>query len=230
MVSSVNNSATTASTTSASSLVSGANSALDKTAFLKLLIEQLKHQDPLKPQDDTQFIAQLAQFSSLEQSMQTNSALGSMTSVLQGQSNAQTTALVGKIATLQGTSVALDGSGTGATATFSLAAASSTTKATISDANGKTVRELDLGAKSAGISQFKWDGRNSTGSVQPAGNYSISISATSSNGGAVSVSQNLSGVVTSVSFDQGYPVLTLQNGVSAPASELLRVDSPPSGS
>lgn len=230
MVSSINNSAATASTTSTSSLVSGANSTLDKTAFLKLLIEQLKHQDPLKPQDDTQFIAQLAQFSSLEQSMQTNSALGSMTSVLQGQSNAQTTALVGKVATLQGKTVTLNGSGTGASATFSLAAASSTTKATILDASGNTVRELDLGAKNAGITQFTWDGRNSTGNLQPAGSYSVTISATASSGGAVSVSQDLSGVVSSVSFDQGYPVLTLQNGVSAPASELLRVESPPSGS
>src|SRR5512142_3150360 len=99
MVSSVNNTTTTSSATSSASLVSGANSTLDKTAFLKLLIEQLKHQDPLNPQDDTQFIAQLAQFSSLEQSMQTNSALSTMTSVLQGQSNAQVTSLVGKTAT-----------------------------------------------------------------------------------------------------------------------------------
>jgi len=64
MVSSVNNSTTTASTTATSGLVTGANATLDKTAFLKLLIEQLKNQDPLQPQDDTQFIAQLAQYSS----------------------------------------------------------------------------------------------------------------------------------------------------------------------
>jgi len=230
MVSSVNNSTTTASTTATSGLVTGADASLDKTAFLRLLVEQLKNQDPLQPQDDSQFVAQLAQFSSLEQSMQTNTALSSMTSVLQGQSNAQTTALVGKTATLQGKTVTLDGSGTGATATFSLAAASNATKATILDSSGNAVRVLDLGAKNAGITHFSWDGRNSTGNLQPAGSYTVTISATASNGGAVSVSQNLSGVVSSVSFDQGYPVLTLQNGVSAPASELLRVDAPPSGS
>jgi flagellar basal-body rod modification protein FlgD len=229
MVSSVNNSTSTTSTSS-QSLVTGADATLDKTAFLKLLIEQLKNQDPLKPQDDTQFIAQLAQFSSLEQSMQTNTALSTMTSVLQGQSNAQTTDLVGKTATLQGKTLTLDGSGTGATATFSLAAASSTTKATIQDSNGNTVREIDLGAKNAGVTQFTWDGHNSTGTAQPAGSYTVTISATASSGGAVSVSQDLSGVVTSVSFDKGYAVLTLDNGVSAPASELIRVDSTPSGS
>jgi flagellar basal-body rod modification protein FlgD len=226
MVSSVNNNST-ANTTPTTGLVSGGTATLDKTAFLKLLIEQLKNQDPLNPKDDTQFIAQLAQFSSLEQSMQTNSALGTVTSVLQGQSNAQTTSLVGKIATIQGKMVTLTGGGTGAMATFSLAAAAKSTKATIQDMSGNTVREIDLGSKNAGIVQFKWDGRNAAGNLQPAGNYTVTITANASNGSPVSVSQELSGLVNGVSFDQGYPVLNLQNGVSAPVSELLRVESPP---
>ncbi len=225
MVSSVNN--TTSNSTSAAGLVSGGNAALDKTAFLKLLIEQLKNQDPLNPKDDTEFIAQLAQFSSLEQSMQTNSALSTVTSVLQGQSNAQATSLVGKTATIQGRMLTLDGRGTGATATFSLSAPTKNTRATIQDSSGNTVREIDLGAKNAGLVQFTWDGRNSAGNLQPAGNYTVAITASASNGSPVSVSQNISGVVSGVSFDQGYPVLNLQNGVSAPASELLRVESPP---
>jgi flagellar basal-body rod modification protein FlgD len=229
MVSSINNNTQAISNaTSSAGLVSGANSTLDKTAFLKLLIEQLKHQDPLKPQDDTQFIAQLAQFSSLEQSMQTNSALSTMTNVLQGDSNAQATSLVGKSATLEGKMLVLDGSGSGATGTFSLASASKTTKAIIKDSGGNLVRELDLGSKNVGIAQFKWDGRNASGDLQPVGNYVVTIVANASDGSPVTVSQNISGVVKGVSFDQGYPVLNLDNGVSAPISELLRVDTPPS--
>ena len=228
MVSSVNSSSTTSSTQADStSLITGSEAALDKSAFLKLLIEQLKNQDPLKPQDDSAFVAQLAQFSSLEQSMQTNTALTTMTSVLQGQSNAQVTSLVGKIATIQGRTVTLDGSGIGATANFSLSSASASTKAIIQDSSGSTVRVLDLGAKGAGLAQFTWDGRNSTGNLQPAGSYTIAITATGSNGAPVPVTQNLSGTVTGVSFDLGYPVLNLNSGVSAPASELLRVESPP---
>ena len=228
MVSSVNSTSANSSTQAASSsLVTGSEASLDKTAFLKLLIEQLKNQDPLKPQDDSAFVAQLAQFSSLEQSMQTNTALSTMTSVLQGQSNAQVTSLVGKNATIQGRVIALGGSGTGATGTFSLDSASANTTATVQDSNGETVRVLDLGARNAGLVQFTWDGRNSAGNLQPAGNYSITVNATASNGGAVAVTQNITGTVTGVSFDQGYPVLILQNGVSAPVSELLRVESPP---
>ncbi|HET6975113.1 MAG TPA: flagellar hook capping FlgD N-terminal domain-containing protein [Pyrinomonadaceae bacterium] len=47
-------------------------------AFLKLLVEQLKHQDPLAPQDGTQFVAQLAQFNSLEQLISINERLGKL--------------------------------------------------------------------------------------------------------------------------------------------------------
>ena len=47
-----------------------------ENAFLKLLVEQLKHQDPLAPQDGAQFVAQLAQFNSLEQLISINDRLG----------------------------------------------------------------------------------------------------------------------------------------------------------
>ena len=46
--------------------------------FLKLLVEQLKHQDPLAPQDGAQFVAQLAQFNSLEQLISINERLGDL--------------------------------------------------------------------------------------------------------------------------------------------------------
>jgi flagellar hook assembly protein FlgD len=51
---------------------------VDKDAFLKLLVEQLKNQDPLAPQDGAAFVAQLAQFNSLEQLMSINDRLGQL--------------------------------------------------------------------------------------------------------------------------------------------------------
>jgi flagellar basal-body rod modification protein FlgD len=229
MVDSVTNaSSANASQNSGFGLVSGNQQQLGKNEFLKLLVEQLKHQDPLKPQDDSAFVAQLAQFSNLEQTMQTNTNLATIMTELRGQANAQVTSLVGKTATIQGSVAALDGRGNGAPITFMLNSASAATKATIRDSSGNTVRVLDLGARNAGITQVTWDGRNLAGNLQPAGNYSISVAATGSNGGPVSVSQNISGLVSSLSFDQGYPVLNLQNGISAPVSELIRVESPPS--
>ncbi len=73
---------------------------LDKNAFLQLLVSQMKNQDPLSPQDNTQFIAQLAQFSSLEQMQQLNDNVIGLAALQQ--SNAlmsqltQSSALLGK--------------------------------------------------------------------------------------------------------------------------------------
>jgi flagellar basal-body rod modification protein FlgD len=136
--------------------------------------------------------------------------------------------MVGQTVTIQGSKVTLDGSGTGGAVTFSLSAPSASTKVTIADASGNTLRVLELGAEKAGLIQAKWDGRDSTGTPQPAGAYSVSVSATGSSGSTVPVSQNVTGIVKSLSFDQGYPVLNLNNGVAAPVSDLLRVGSPPS--
>ncbi len=58
-----NNSASNSATTATTAKTNGA----DQETFLKLLVAQLKNQDPLNPQDPSQFVAQLAQFSSLEQ-------------------------------------------------------------------------------------------------------------------------------------------------------------------
>jgi flagellar basal-body rod modification protein FlgD len=60
-------SAVTNSTAATSNLANVATKSLDKDAFLKLLVTQLQNQDPMSPMDDTQFLSQLAQFSSLEQ-------------------------------------------------------------------------------------------------------------------------------------------------------------------
>jgi flagellar basal-body rod modification protein FlgD len=212
----------------ASSALAGGAQALGEKDFLTLLTAQLKNQDPLQPQDDSAFVAQLAQFSSLEQQMQTNTSLNQIMTQLQGQSNAQLTSLVGKNATIQGSTATLDGSGGAVPITFMLNSASASTTAMIQDSSGNTVRTLDLGAQNAGLIQFNWDGRSSAGDAQPAGNYTITVTATGSSGAPVSVSQNISGTVGSVSFAQGNPIINLQNGVSAPVSELLQVGSPPS--
>jgi flagellar basal-body rod modification protein FlgD len=60
---------------------------LGEDAFLKLLVTQLQHQDPLQPQDDSQFLAQLAQFSSLEQLTTISSSIQQLVTLVQGQSS-----------------------------------------------------------------------------------------------------------------------------------------------
>jgi flagellar basal-body rod modification protein FlgD len=205
----------------------GTNKAMGRDAFLKLLVAQLKNQDPLKPQDNSAFVAELAQFSSLEQSMGVNDRLDQMMLQNQGMQNSNVVNMVGSIATVRGSMVTTDGSGVGVPIAFELDRASDQTVVQISDASGRVVRTLDLGGRNAGISRIQWDGRSDDGIVQPKGTYAVSVRAADEDGGTVVVSQETTGTLTGVSFDKGYPVLHLSNGVSVPVSDLLRVESPP---
>jgi len=227
MVAPVNNTTTQTSATSDLSKALGTNKAMGRDAFLKLLVAQLKNQDPLKPQDNSAFVAELAQFSSLEQSMGVNDRLDQMMLQNQGMANANVVNMVGQIATVKGSMVTTDGSGLGVPISFTQDRASDQSVVQIVDANGKIVRTIDLGQRPLGISKITWDGRSDDGLVQPAGTYKVNVKANDADGGTVSVSQETTGTINGVAFDKGYPVLKLSNGVSAPVSDLLRVESPP---
>lgn len=228
MVASVNSTSAAQGLTQA---LGGNEKALGRDAFLKLLVAQLRHQDPLKPQDDSAFVAQLAQFSSLEQTMGINDRLDLLSAQNQGLQNSQVVGLVGKQATVRGSLVTSDGTGLGGVpVAFTLDGASDKTVVTIRNQAGKVVRTLDLGEKNAGIARVTWDGRDDSGNLQPAGTYNVSIQATNAAGGAVSVSQETKGLIKAVSFDKGYPVLHLDTGVNVPVADLLQVDSPPNTS
>jgi flagellar basal-body rod modification protein FlgD len=223
-----------ASATSASSTVNATTAAtstsssqsLGKDDFLQLLIAQIKNQDPLQPTENTEFVAQLAQFSSLEQTMGINDRLDALTQQNLGLANSQVVGLVGKQATVKGSLVSTDGSGLATPVSFTLDGASAQTTVTIQDPSGRTVRSLPLGERAPGLVQLTWDGRDDAGNVQPAGSYAVSVQAQNAAGSPVGVSQQTSGTVAAVSFDKGYAVLHLSSGVQVPVSDLVRIDSP----
>lgn len=217
----------TSATSSANNATTNATEkALGRDDFLKLLVAQLKNQDPLNPVQNTEFVTQLAQFSSLEQVMGINDRLDLLTTQSRGQGNTESIGLVGKQVTVHGSNLSLDGSGSGAELSFGLDADAAKTDVAIQDASGHTVRTLHLGANAAGVVKAHWDGLDDNGVQQPSGNYTVSIQATSGANAAVGVTQQTSGIVQSVSFDKGYAVLALDNGVSVPVSDLVEVSDP----
>src|SRR3954469_22272856 len=147
MVAPVNNTTTsTADIGSALGAATGGKS-MGKEDFLKLLVAQLKNQDPLAPQDNTQFVAQLAQFSSLEQGMGVNDRLDKMMLQNQGMANSNIINMVGQIATVRGSLITTARSGIGAPVSFTLDRASNKTVVQIQDASGNVVRTLDMGGR-----------------------------------------------------------------------------------
>lgn len=201
----------------------GGNEAMGQDAFLKLLVAQLQHQDPLNPQENYEFVAQLAQFSSLEQSVGINARLDALAAQNQGLQNSQIVGMVGKEATVRGNIVSLKGQGDIVPISFKLDSAAENATVVIRDQAGRTIRSLPVGRRAAGVVTVSWNGQSDSGLPQPAGPYQVTVTAKDANDAPVSLTQQSTGTVRSVSFDQGFPVLQLDNGVKAPVGDLVSV-------
>jgi flagellar basal-body rod modification protein FlgD len=205
------------------SALGAGNKTLGQEAFLKLLVAQLQNQDPLNPQENYEFVAQLAQFSSLEQSIGINDRLDALAVQNQGLQNSQIVSLVGKEATVKGDIVTLNGQGSIVPIAFTLSDAATEATVLIRDANGRNVRTIQVPAKAAGTVSVQWNGQSDSGNPQPAGPYKVTITAKNADGGPVSLTQQSSGRIDSVSFERGFPVIHLDSGVAAPIGDLLSV-------
>ena len=182
------------------------SSALGKDEFLKILVAQLANQDPTQPQDSSQFVAELAQFSSLEAQQNTVSDLNAL---MVGQATANSTAatsFIGKQIGFSGGTVAWDGT-TGVAATVNLPGAAAQLQVAVADSTGSVVRTLQMGSQSAGDVQVSWDGLDNTGKPVAPGTYTLQPAAFDANGNAVEADLSTTGVVTGVEYQGGVPYL-----------------------
>jgi flagellar basal-body rod modification protein FlgD len=198
------------------------SSGLDKDAFLKLLVAQMSHQDPLNPTQGTEYVAQLSQFAMVEQSVQQSTKLETLSAQMGGLANNAATDLVGKTVNVRGHGIAWDGTNaTGSSVTLAGDAAKVTVQ--IQDGNGKTIRTMELGARPGGTVGIAWDGKDDAGQPVARGTYAAKVTASNAAGQTVNASQDVTGKVTKVSFDKGYPELLLDSGATAPVSDLVSV-------
>ena len=191
--------------TSADGLASATNSAtgnkaLGKDAFLQLLVTQLKNQNPLEPQDNGEFVAQLAQFSSLEGITTLNDTVSGLASNYNSSQALQASSLVGRSVIAPSDKAVVDTSKS-FSGTIAVPASVDPVKVKITDADGKVVRTIDLGSEVAGTSTFIWDGKNDAGEVAAAGTYTFGATATY-DGKATSLVTYLPATVNSVTISQ----------------------------
>lgn len=180
----------------------GSKDELGQSDFLNLMITQLTNQDPTNPVDNEQFVAQMAQFSTLTGIQELNSSFATLSqTLLQGQT-LEAASLVGKEVLTPASSIALSEEGQGVSGAVDLDASANQVTVDIQNASGQLVRSLDLGAQSAGLIDFAWDGLLEDGTAAPAGTYSFSINATR-NGETEALETLLEGQVKSVSMDSG---------------------------
>jgi flagellar basal-body rod modification protein FlgD len=177
---------------------------MGKEDFLKLLVTQLRYQDPMSPEDPKDFVAQLAQFSSLEQQMNTNQTLQDMGEVFQtltdSQNMAQGVALLGKTVSGSGNQITMAG-GKATPVSFQLPADAKQMIVGIFDASGQQVRILNMGAQSAGKVTLAWDGKDDQGKQAADGIYTYQVAGQDKSGQAIEVDNYFSGKVQEVYQD-----------------------------
>lgn len=193
-------SATSSSTTKSASLTGASEKALGKDAFLQLLVTQMQNQNPLDPQDNSEFVAQLAQFSSLEGISSLNESVTSISSALGSSRALQASSLVGRSVVVQNNQAVVD---TSKSLNGSVVLPQSVSGATVSvsDASGKVIKTLELGPQSAGNASFIWDGTNASGEKVDPGTYRFDAKATV-DGASVALGTLLPATVTSVTLSQ----------------------------
>ena len=193
-------SATSAATT-ASSTTSTKN-ILGKDEFLKMLIAQLKHQDPLNPMDGTAFTAQLAQFSSLEQLQNINTQLSSFTKQQQSLSNTQAVNLIGREVLAKGDTIVAQGKPVDLSYVLNSDAAQWLVR--IYNANGELVDALTFKNQKQGMNTLTWTPPSST-----TGSCTFEVSATDSAGQSVAADAMILGEVTGVNYRDGVTYLSV---------------------
>lgn len=154
--------------------------------FLQLLVAQLQNQDPMQPTDPTQFVAQLAQFSTVEQLVQGNTTLTSISQSLTGLSLGQYAGLINHTVTATATTVTAPAA-TPQNLTYNITATGlNNVKVQITNASGTVVSSLPVTGTSGTVA---FNGQDNNGNQLPSGQYTVSLVGTSTTAGSIGQSQ-----------------------------------------
>ncbi|PRB80564.1 flagellar hook assembly protein FlgD [Pseudomonas sp. MYb185] len=175
---------------------------LGKNEFLQLLVAQLNNQDPLSPQENGEFIAQLAQFSTVEGIEKMNSTMDSMVSSFQSSQALQASSLVGRTVIIP-TDEAMVDTDSDFTGQLALPHASPAVVVNVYDEAGSVVATINMGGLDAGIHEFVWDGQDASGNPLPSGKYTFEAQA-SIDGETKQLATLLPANVDSVSLGVGH--------------------------
>jgi flagellar basal-body rod modification protein FlgD len=216
--------ATTAST-GASTAKSTKDAVMGKEDFLKLLVTQLQNQDPMNPDNPTEFTAQLAQFSSLEQLFSLNKSMDNLATSNANADKFSTLSTIGKNVAYNGGSFKFNGQpveigyqldGQASEVTLSL------------QQNGVTVATLNGQELGSGTHFLTWDGSLKDGRSAQAGDYKIVLEAKSATEDSVSASPVLRSMVTGVNLDGDYGGMLITKVGEVAFNSILGVYEPAS--
>ncbi len=191
---------------------------LGKNEFLELLVAQLNNQNPLEPQENGEFIGQLAQFSTVEGVEKLNSSMETILSGYQSSQALQASSLVGRKVIVPTDKAVVDTSET-FKASLVLPTSSSNVYVNIYDDAGSVVNRINMGPQEAGNISFMWDGKDASGNTLPPGTYKFEAQATY-NGETKGLYTLLPANVDSVTLGGNELLLNLAGLGSVPLSQV----------
>jgi len=187
----------------------GEHNKMGKDEFLKLLTYQLQHQDPMNPMDQSKMTGELAQFSQLEQLTNLNKKFDDVNRTKNIEDKFYAASFVGKKVVTGGSSINLKNSGDPGEVLFKLDGDSSKVMVRILDEKNNIVGEMWKDGMSQGSHQVTWDGVALDGSPAAKGTYRTQVKAWDQLGNEVLAKTEATGIVQSVNFEEGEPVLTV---------------------
>ncbi len=160
------------SSASTAQAVESSKDKLGQKDFLKLMVAQLKNQDPLKPMENGDFLGQMAQFSSVTGLQDLQASFNQLAGVMQSNQALQASALVGRTALVPGNAAVLS-AGQTVSGAVDLPASTSDVALAVTDQSGKVIRLMSMGPQASGLASFQWNGKTDAGELAPAGRYKI---------------------------------------------------------
>lgn len=185
------------------------NSKMDKDAFLKLLLTQMKNQDPTTPLKSHEMAAQLAQFTSLEKLTNISDGIESLRKDQKPGQNFEALNLIGKSISIDGSKVIRSEENEVHDIKFTMAAQPTSTDINVRDAKGNLIRKLTLTNLKEGENSVPWNGLLEDGTKAPKGDYKIEIIAKGSNGKKLMAEMKQEGTITGVNFSANGPILMI---------------------
>ncbi len=220
----VDNISSTASSTQTAANTSTPN-IMGKDDFMKLMITQLKNQDPLNPMDGSQYAAQLAQFSSLEQLTNLNDSVNKSIDanyfLTQSINNTLTTTLIGKDVKLLGNKIPYSDQ-QNITIGYNLPSDAASVKVNIYDKSGALVKSYEDAENSTGEHKLSWDFTDNDGNNVVKGDYTFEVVASNSAGDPITLDQYQIGSIDGVRFTESGTKLLVDN-VEYEPSDILEI-------